>query len=33
MKYLLNMFKYLDVMKSLASASYPLEKLISQENK
>ena len=33
MKYPLNMFKYLDVMKSLANAFYPFEKLINQENK
>ena len=33
MKYLFNMFQYFDVIKSLASAFYPLEKLINQENK
>ena len=33
MKYPLNMFQYLDAMKSLASAFYPIEKLINQENK
>ena len=33
MKYPFDMFQYLDVIKSLASAFYPLEKLINQENK
>ena len=33
MKYPINMFQYLDVMKSLASAFYLLEKLINPENK
>ena len=33
MKDPLNMFQYLDVMKSLANAFYPLEKLRNQENK
>ena len=34
MKYPPDMFQYLDVMKSLASAfDDPLEKLINQENK
>ena len=32
MKYHLDMFQYLDVMKSLASAFDPLEKPINQEN-
>ena len=33
MKYPLDMFRYLDVMKSLASAFDPLEKLLNQEIK
>ena len=33
MKYPLGMFRYLDVMKSLASAFDSLEKLINQDNK
>ena len=32
MKNPFNMFQYLDVMESLASAFYPLEKPINQEN-
>ena len=33
MKYPLDMFRYLDVMKLLASAFDPLEKLLNQEIK